>query len=83
MTITELADRYIAGEPGFWHFQIEIMWGREISGGMFHRKQDARPALIAKLVKFLDDPEAFLRPKSEKPRARRGRGHPKARGAEA
>jgi hypothetical protein len=66
MSINQFLDRYIQGEPGYYYFQIELIWGREISGGQFHRKQDARNSLLSKLISFLDDPNVLLSTKEKK-----------------
>jgi hypothetical protein len=65
MKLSDFLDRYIQGEPHNYFFQIEIMWGRNIDGGQFHYKVDARKALLSKLITFLDDPELFLNPKKK------------------
>jgi hypothetical protein len=64
-------DRYIQGGPGSWYFQIELIWGREISGGQFFYKRDARNALAHKIENFLDDASGFLYTKKEPPRKKR------------
>jgi hypothetical protein len=69
MTQNEFLDRYIQGAPGEWFFCIEIIWGHQISGGMFFRKQDARNLLLGKIVDFLDAPEDTLRPNRDKTHA--------------
>jgi hypothetical protein len=58
--MNKFLDRYIQGEPGSWFFCIELIWGRQISGGQFYRRSDARRALLNRLTEFLDDPEIFL-----------------------
>jgi hypothetical protein len=62
MRIYDLLDRYIYGEKGYYYFDIELMWGRNISGGLFHRKDDARRALFNGIVRFLDDPHKYIGP---------------------
>jgi hypothetical protein len=64
-------DQYIQGEPGSWYFDIEIIWGRTISGGQFFYKRDARNALARRIENFLDDPQSFLYTKREEPRKKR------------
>jgi hypothetical protein len=61
--MNEFLDRYIQGYPGHYYFTIEIMWGRNIEGGMFHYKKDARAALLNKIIDFLDNPEQFFKKK--------------------
>jgi hypothetical protein len=63
MKLAEFLDRYIQGEPNNYYFNIEITNGRDISGGQFHYKRDARKALLSKIITFLDDPELFFHPK--------------------
>lgn len=58
--MNKFLDRYIQGSPGAWYFEIEIVWGICIKGGLFHYKQDARNLLREGLVEFLDDPVEFL-----------------------
>lgn len=71
MTLNKFLDKYICGDRGFYYFQIEIIWGRSIEGGLFHYKEDARKLLLSKLTNFLDDPESFLYTKKEEPRRKR------------
>lgn len=71
MTMNKFLDRYIQGERGYYYFQIEIMWGRTIQGGMFSRKADARKLLLSKLINFLDEPQAFIYGRTEEPRRKR------------
>ena len=53
MTLNQFLDRYIAGYPGFYYFDIPV--GRKnIGGGYFSRKANARSALLHKLVELLD-----------------------------
>jgi hypothetical protein len=66
MTPMELLNRYIQGDTGAYYFDIEIIWGRTISGGMFYSKVNARKALIIKLAAFLDDPSELLATKKGK-----------------
>lgn len=66
MTMNEFLDRYIEGVPGSYYFCIEVIWGREISGGQFFYKKDARDMLLGKLVNFLDDPSKLLETQSKR-----------------
>jgi hypothetical protein len=63
MSLNEFLDRYIQGDPGYYYFQIEFIWGRGIHGGYFHYKRDARKNLLNKLIQVLDDPEKFFEDK--------------------
>ena len=58
-------NKYIQGERGSYFFQIELIWGREISGGMFLYKQDALSCLQTKLEIMLNDPDTFFHSKSK------------------
>jgi len=53
-------DRYIQGDPNHYFFLIEFPQGKEISGGLFYSKSQARDNLLEKLTKMLDDSENFF-----------------------
>ena len=59
-------DQYIEGTPGAYYFCIELIWGRQISGGCFYYKRDAIACLERKLHEFLDAPELVLYTKPRK-----------------
>jgi hypothetical protein len=60
MKMNDFLDRYIQGEPGGYFFDIEIMWYRNIQGGMFSYKAQAREYLLNRIITFLNNPEHFL-----------------------
>lgn len=70
MTPKEFVDNYIEGGPGNYYFNIEIIWGRSISGGSFYYKNDARNAFINKLMIFLNDPEGYMYPNRDEKNGR-------------
>ena len=53
-------DEFIQGVRGAYYFQIELTRGRQIAGGYFHYKSEARVELRRQLQKFLRDPIAFF-----------------------
>jgi hypothetical protein len=63
--LNQFLDRYIQGERGSYFFNIELIWGRTISGGQFRLRSGARENLLLKLTNFLDDPSALLHTKHE------------------
>jgi hypothetical protein len=56
VTKNEFLDRYIQGGPGNWFFQIDLL----IEDGYFYRKQDARNALLNRIITLFDDNQAFF-----------------------
>ena len=58
--LNEFLDRYIQGDPNNYFFLIEFPQGKEISGGLFYSKSQARDNLLEKLTKMLDDSENFF-----------------------
>ena len=66
MTLTQLLDRYVQGGQGEYWFNIDVVHGHDISGGMFSRKRDARMALLNRLVAFLDDPQTATARQAQK-----------------
>ncbi len=53
MTFNQFLDRYISGGPGFYSFDISV-GHKDIGGGYFSCKANARSALLNKLIKILD-----------------------------
>lgn len=64
MKMNDFLDRYIQGDEKYYYFDIEIIHGKNIQGGQFHYKKDARKLLLKKLIDFLDDPETFMEKKN-------------------
>jgi hypothetical protein len=53
-------DEFIQGARGAYYFQIELTRGRQIAGGYYHYKGEARVELRKQLKTFLRDPIAFF-----------------------
>lgn len=53
-------DEFIHGARGGYYFQIELTGRRQIAGGYFHYKAEARVELRRQLQKFLRDPIGFF-----------------------
>ena len=53
MTLNQFLDRYISGGPGFYSFDISV-GHKDIIGGYFQRKANARSVLLNKLIELLD-----------------------------
>lgn len=54
MSMNEFLNRYVQGRPGEYYFQLEHEYLGSFSGGYFYRKQDARLALLARIICILD-----------------------------
>ena len=53
-------DEFLQGQRGAYYFQIELTRGRQIAGGYFYYKAEARVELRRQLQKFLRDPIGFF-----------------------
>jgi hypothetical protein len=53
-------DEFIQGGRGAYYFQIELPRGRQIAGGYFHYKSEARNELRRQMQHFLRDPIGFF-----------------------